>query len=44
MKNSAIFIEKRLKINIPKIKNSVKLEIKVIVQVNIEVLHTEYLI
>ena len=39
-----IFVKKNSKINIGKIKNIVKLEIIVIIQENIEVLHTAYVI
>ena len=39
MQKFAIFVNKSLKINILKIKNIVKLEIIVIIQVNTEMLH-----
>ena len=39
MQKIAIFVKKKLKVNIWKIKHSVKLEIIVIIQGNIEVLH-----
>ena len=42
MQRSAIFVMKRLKINMLKIKNIVKLEIIIIIQVNIEMLHIIY--
>ena len=41
---SVIFVKKDLKISISKIKNIVKLEIIVIMQNNIEVLHISYVI
>ena len=41
--NSALFIRNSLNINILKIKNIVKLEIMVIMQVNIEVLYITYI-
>ena len=44
MQKCAIFVKKKLKINMRKIKNIVKLETVVIVQVNIEVLHIAYVI
>ena len=44
MQRSVIFARKNLKINIWKIKNIVKLEIIVIIQENIEVLHMAYVI
>ena len=44
MQKSVIFVKKRLKINMLKIKNIVKLEIIVIIQANIEVLHIAYVI
>ena len=40
----AIFVKKNLEINILKIQNIIKLEIIVITQVNIEVLHMAYVI
>ena len=42
MQKSVIFVKKKLKINIRKINNIVKLEIIVIIQGNIEVLRTAY--
>ena len=44
MQKFAIFAKKSLKINILKIKNIAKSEIIVIIQVNTEVLHIEYVI
>ena len=44
IKKSATFVNKNLRINIWKIKNIVKLEIIVIIQGNIEVLHIAYVI
>ena len=44
MQKSVIFIKKKLKINIWKIKNIVKIRIIVIIQTNIEVLHIAYVI
>ena len=44
MKTFAIFVKKSLKINILKIKNVVKLEIIVFMQVNTEVLHIVHVI
>ena len=44
MQKSVIFAKRNLKINILKIKNIVKLEIIVIVQGNIEMLHIAYVI
>ena len=44
MQKSAIFVKKRLKINILKIKTTLKLEIALIIQVDIEVLHVAYVI
>ena len=41
---TAIFVKKSLKINILKIKNVVKLEIIVFMQVNTEVLHIVHVI
>ena len=42
MQKSVIFAKKSLEINMLKIKNIVKLEIIVIIQVSIEVLHIAY--
>ena len=39
LQKSAIFLEKSLRINMLKIKNILKLEIIVFMQVNVEVLH-----
>ena len=39
MQKIAIFVKKKLKVNICKIKHIIKLEIIVIIQGNIEVLH-----
>ena len=44
MHKSVIFVNKNLKINVWKKKNIVKLEIVVIIQENIEVLHMAYVI
>ena len=44
MQISVIFVKKNLKINIWKIKNMVKLDIIVIIQGNIEMLHIAYII
>ena len=44
MQKSVLFVKKDLKINIWKIKNIVKLEIIVITQENIELLHITYVI
>ena len=44
MQKSVIFLKKKLKINIWKIKNIVKLEINVITHGNVEVLHIAYVI
>ena len=44
MQKSDLFVKKDLKINIWKIKNIVKLEIIVITQENIELLHITYVI
>ena len=44
MQKSVIFVKKKLKINILQIKNIVKLEIIVIMQENIKVLHIAYVI
>ena len=44
MQKSVIFLKKKLKINISKIKNKVNLEIIVIIQENIEVLCIAYVI
>ena len=44
MQNSFIFVKKNLKTNISKIKNILELEIIVIIQKNIEVLHIAYVI
>ena len=44
MQNFVIFVKKYLKINILKVKNIVKLEIIVITQENIELLHKAYVI
>ena len=44
MLKSVLFVKKDLKINIWKIKNIVKLEIIVITQENIELLHITYVI
>ena len=44
IQKSIIFVKKKLKINISKIKNIVKLEIIVIIQGNTEVLHITYVI
>ena len=44
IQKSIIFMKKKLKINISKIKNIVKLEIIVIIQGNTEVLHITYVI
>ena len=42
MEKSVIFVKKKLKINMCKIKNIVKLEIIVIIQGNMEILHIAY--
>ena len=44
MQKSVVFVKKNLKINIRKIKHIVKLEIIVIIQENIELLHIAYVI
>ena len=44
IQKSIISMKKKLKINISKIKNIVKLEIIVIIQGNTEVLHITYVI
>ena len=44
MQKSVVFVKKKLKINILKIKNIVKLEVIVIMQENIKVLHIAYVI
>ena len=44
IQKSIIFMKKKLKINISKIKNIVKLEIIVIIQGNTELLHITYVI
>ena len=44
MQKSVTFVKKNLKINISKIKNMVKLEIIAIMQEDIEVLRTDYVI
>ena len=42
MQASVIFVNKNVKINMWKIKNIVKLEIIVVIQENMEVLHISY--
>ena len=44
MQKFVMFVKKSLKINMLKIKNTAKLGIIVIIQVNIEVLHIAYVI
>ena len=44
MQNSAIYVKRSLKINMLKIKNFVMLEINIIMQVNIELLHIAYVV
>ena len=44
MQESVLFVKKSLKINMLKQSNIEKLEIVVIIQVNIEVLHISYVI
>ena len=44
MEKSVIFVKKKLKTNMCKIKNIIKLEVIVIIQGNIEMLHIAYII
>ena len=44
IQNSVVFVQKILKINILKTKNTTKLGTVVIIQLNIEILHIGYVI